>query len=137
MTVFIRIYKIDNICSYYFILLRLTMRSLFCDVTLSNTCSIIIQEYVFTWNCNFTVNFLIFAFSFYMLQKKKKFRCQLLQFFKCQFKNFYCEKKWEWWVDRYQNEHQRKQRWQRLPEDFLISKLLMLLCQTANLQSWK
>lgn len=71
MTVFIRIYKIDNICSYYFILLRLTMRSLFCDVTLSNTCSIIIQEYVFTWNCNFTVNFLIFAFSFYMLQKKR------------------------------------------------------------------
>lgn len=45
-----------------------------------------------------------FRFQFLHATKKKKVSGQLLQFFKCQFQTFYCEKKWEWLVDRYQNE---------------------------------
>lgn len=53
------------------------------------------------------ISLLISSFSlsvFTCYKKKKKVSGQLLQFFKCQFQTFYCEKKWEWWVDRYQNE---------------------------------
>lgn len=67
-----------------------------------------------------------------MLQKKKKVSGQLLQFFKCQFKNFYSEKKCEWWVDRYQNEPLKEAKVTRITtrlSDQQVAYVIMSDCQ--------